>query len=679
MVHHGGRSTEFPDLKYNGGYVSYIDKVNSDLFSVIILNDMIVCLGYSDEDIVTYHFKVPEEESLDLGLRPLGIDSNVLNLIEYAESSKVIEVYVERLETYPREVSQDQGQVTQESTLVEGSDESDEGSDESDEGSDESDEGSDTSESDGSDTRGKDREDDDDPDYIVDKNNIVDEVVVDDMELFRATVVHEDEQVPTEYVENEDEQVPTEDVENEIDDDTPLQLVIRHIRKKKNKCQYSLDSPFYVGQAFYDKESMADLVKAHVVHTRRQLHIQKNDLSRCRVVCMGGNLDIGACLDKAVGDGSCASNTTHGGPSVSKGNLGKRHKRTKKVGGELNSGPKPRTKYPQPKCQWLLHISRKTDKGAWCVKTYKKDHDCLQTRDVNLCTVGWLAKQIEGTIRTNPGIPITSLQEDLVKKYQIELSFNQIFRAKTMATKKIQGDFEEQYKILRDYCEELLRVDPKSTVKVDVEHEFNPTSKTRQFKRIYICLGALKMGFKAGIRDLLGVDGCFLKGPFPGQILSAVAPDGNSGIYPVAYALVEAENKDSWTWFFQLLGQDLGLNASSNFTFVSDRQKGLIHAIDLVFPAAEHRHCLRHIHDNMKGTWKGDLYKNLLYGVSTATIVQAYEKAMQKVLAESKELHDWMLKNEPKHWCRAFFSGNNFTIVALLNCRKTLQNLIGLI
>ncbi|KAJ0810119.1 hypothetical protein HanPI659440_Chr01g0023051 [Helianthus annuus] len=430
--HHGGSFTDFPDIKYEGGFVSYIDKVNSDLFSVMSMNDMLVSLGYSDEDIVTYHFKVPEEESLDLGLRPLGNDSDVLNLIKYAELTKVIEVYVEHLETYPRIISQDQGQVTQEPTLVDLSDDSDEYSDESDEGSDDSVEGSDESDE-GS-----------DPDYIVDENNIVEEVIVDDMELFRGAVEHESV---------EDEQVPTEDVENEVDEDfqgqlepddeTPLQLVIRDVRKKKNKCQYSLDSPFYVGQAFYDKEELIDLIKAHVVHTRRQLHIQKNDLSRCRVVCMGRNLNIDACLDKGKGGG----NLTHGGPSVSEGNLGKRHKRMKKIGVNINSLPKTRKKYPEPICRWSLHISRKNNKGGWSVKTYKKEHECLQTRDVNLCTVGWLSKQIEQTIRTNPTIPLRSLQEELVKKYQIELTVNQIFRAKTMATQKIQGDFEAQYKI----------------------------------------------------------------------------------------------------------------------------------------------------------------------------------------------------------------------------------------
>ncbi|KAF5774681.1 putative MULE transposase domain-containing protein [Helianthus annuus] len=77
-------------------------------------------------------------------------------------------------------------------------------------------------------------------------------------------------------------------------------------------------------------------------------------------------------------------------------------------------------------------------------------------------------------------------------------------------------------------------------------------------------------------RQLLGLDGSFMKGPFPGQILSAVAIDANNGIYPVAYALVEAETCSAWTWFLECLGHDLDLSSNSNFTFISDRQKGII-------------------------------------------------------------------------------------------------------
>nr|GEV02881.1 protein FAR1-related sequence 5-like isoform X2 [Tanacetum cinerariifolium] len=46
--------------------------------------------------------------------------------------------------------------------------------------------------------------------------------------------------------------------------------------------------------------------------------------------------------------------------------------------------------------------------------------------------------------------------------------------------------------------------------------------------------GALKQGFRAYRRELLGLDGSFIKGPFPGQVLAAVGLDSNNGIYPLA-------------------------------------------------------------------------------------------------------------------------------------------------
>ncbi|GJV83895.1 hypothetical protein Tco_1523793 [Tanacetum coccineum] len=52
-----------------------------------------------------------------------------------------------------------------------------------------------------------------------------------------------------------------------------------------------------------------------------------------------------------------------------------------------------------------------------------------------------------------------------------------------------------------------------------------------------------KQGFKACGREILGLDGCFMSCPWPGQILTAVGVNANNGIYPVAYVIVEAESK----------------------------------------------------------------------------------------------------------------------------------------
>ena len=51
----------------------------------------------------------------------------------------------------------------------------------------------------------------------------------------------------------------------------------------------------------------------------------------------------------------------------------------------------------------------------------------------------------------------------------------------------------------------------------------------------------------------IGLDDCFLKGEYDGQLLSAVGKDGNNQMFPIAYVVVESQNYPSWKWFVDLL------------------------------------------------------------------------------------------------------------------------------
>ena len=64
-----------------------------------------------------------------------------------------------------------------------------------------------------------------------------------------------------------------------------------------------------------------------------------------------------------------------------------------------------------------------------------------------------------------------------------------------------------------------------------------------------------------------------MKGRFGRQLLSAIAKDGNDNIFPVAMAVVEQENKDSWTWFLKQFADDISRPEELNLVFISDRQK----------------------------------------------------------------------------------------------------------
>ncbi|KAI3675948.1 hypothetical protein L1987_85544 [Smallanthus sonchifolius] len=179
-------------------------------------------------------------------------------------------------------------------------------------------------------------------------------------------------------------------------------------------------------------------------------------------------------------------------------------------------------------------------------------------------------------------------------------------------------------------------------------------------------------------REDLGLDGCFMKGPYPGQILTVVGVDANNGIYPVAFAIVEAETSNSWTWFLKCLGHDLDLQENSNITFLSDRQKGIIPAIKKVYPSAEHRYCLRHIPENMKTKWRGNLFKDLLWKAASATTIPQFNKQMEGIRNQDSSLHKWLQEIPPKHWARSHFSGRSKCDVLLNNlCEVFNKQLVG--
>ncbi|PWA81487.1 protein kinase-like domain-containing protein [Artemisia annua] len=86
---------------------------------------------------------------------------------------------------------------------------------------------------------------------------------------------------------------------------------------------------------------------------------------------------------------------------------------------------------------------------------------------------------------------------------------------------------------------------------------------------------------------------------------------------------------------------------------------GIIPAIAKVFPAAEHRFCVRHIYENMKQKWKGEEYKKLVWKCASATTVQYFDRAMDKLKKLDEEAYDYLRKIPAQNWSRSHFSGHN--------------------
>lgn len=124
-----------------------------------------------------------------------------------------------------------------------------------------------------------------------------------------------------------------------------------------------------------------------------------------------------------------------------------------------------------------------------------------------------------------------------------------------------------------------------------------------------------------GCRPIIGLDGCHLKGPYGGILLTAVGIDANNQIYPFAYAVVEIEKYKTWHWFLELLCTDLNIQNTGTYTFISDKQKGLIEVVKNLNPNAEHRFCVRHLCNNFKQDFKGLVLKEILWKAARACTV----------------------------------------------------------
>ncbi|GJS93254.1 pentatricopeptide repeat-containing protein [Tanacetum coccineum] len=224
--------------------------------------------------------------------------------------------------------------------------------------------------------------------------------------------------------------------------------------------------------------------------------------------------------------------------------------------------------------------------------------------------------------------------------------------AKTKALNEGENTIQEHYAMIRSYGTEILDSNDGSTVNLGVT--VNPDDKT-YFDRFYCCFYGLKKGFQLGCRHVIALDGCFLKKPNVGEILTAVGRDGNNHVYPIAWAVVNVENKDSWSWFLELLGEDIDMPIGNGLTLISDQHKWLIEAVKDVMPLDEHIQYVRHIYGGFRKQYSGVKFMELFWATSKASYPQLFNKIMQKINRANPGAHEYLIKKDPKTWSRAFF------------------------
>ncbi|XP_024011246.1 uncharacterized protein LOC112086517 [Eutrema salsugineum] len=305
-------------------------------------------------------------------------------------------------------------------------------------------------------------------------------------------------------------------------------------------------------------------------------------------------------------------------------------------------------------CKFVIYCAFEKPIQRYMIKTCDIEHTCMKDGHSKVIKDGVIARLFLNDIKRNPDYRPSDMQDAFENKYNIFVTNDQCRKAKRKALDIIQAEHDEQFARLKDYRLALIDSNPDSTVEVR-------TVKNSEGKEIfdcfYVCFTNLRRAWIGHCRPIIGLDGCFLKNNVDGQLLAAVGRDANNQFFPVAWGVVKKENTDSWLWFIKLLKHDLNLQDGSGFTIISDRQKGLINAVNQELPKVEHRMCARHIYGNLRRIYPGkELPKALFWAVAKSFNIGEYEKAIKEFKEWDFGVYEELMKRNPRNCSRAFFS-----------------------
>ena len=315
-------------------------------------------------------------------------------------------------------------------------------------------------------------------------------------------------------------------------------------------------------------------------------------------------------------------------------------------------------------CPWRIYASRLSTTQLICIKKMHTTHTCegAIVKAGYRATRGWVGTIIKEKLKVSPNYKPKDIADDIKREYGIQLNYSQAWRAKEIAREQLQGSYKEAYSQLPFFCEKIKETNPGSFATFE-------TKEDSSFHRLFISFHAAISGFQQGCRPLLFLDSTPLNSKYQGMLLTATAADGDDGVFPVAFAVVDAETDDNWSWF--LLELKSAVSTARPITFVADFQKGLKKSLAEIFDNGYHSYCLHYLTEKLNKDLKGQFSHearrfmiNDFYAAAYASRLETFQRCTENIKGISPEAYNWVIQSEPDHWSNAFFGGARYSHMA---------------
>ncbi|XP_020114894.1 uncharacterized protein LOC109728780 [Ananas comosus] len=327
-------------------------------------------------------------------------------------------------------------------------------------------------------------------------------------------------------------------------------------------------------------------------------------------------------------------------------------------------------------CPWRIKARQVPGIAQWWVKKFDSQHTCSRAiggLGHRNCDAAFIASFVREQVVANEKYTPKMVQTEILRQHGVKISYWKAYRARELVIQEVRGDFEGSFALLPSYMQELKSGDAETCLQLLYQDEGH-------FHRFFWAFGAAIRAFRKHCRPLIGLDGTFLTGKFRGCLLTASCIDGNNCILPLAWAVVEGENRYSWQWFLEQLrdgvvGDRDSSRANTVLTIVSDRQKGLIDAVSDVFPDAAHGYCIYHLSTNLPHAPKNTPAWRRFWAAARAYTVAEFNEHMEKMKELNPEQYKYVVKLPRHRWATHCFLGRRYSMLTS-NCAETINSVI---
>ncbi|KAL6345686.1 hypothetical protein AAG906_017422 [Vitis piasezkii] len=221
----------------------------------------------------------------------------------------------------------------------------------------------------------------------------------------------------------------------------------------------------------------------------------------------------------------------------------------------------------------------------------------------------------------------------VAEQFGYQISYQKAMKAKRKAMTQLFGDWYKSYADLPRFFPTLEHSNPGCIVYSKMVPGNNLNEEI--FQRFAHC------------RPVLSIDGTHLYGKYKGTLPIAMGCDGNNQLFPLAFAITEGENTDSWSWFLACIR--VGATQRKGLCMIFDRHPGIIVVVNETYsgwtePDAYHRFCMRHLASNFNTKFKDKTLKELMCRAAMESKVKKFISHMDTI--EQIPLEKWALSHD---------------------------------